>query len=87
MIMMIGDRYLAVDLTHVFSMSESVISATLGHNSMDQYLPQIQVLFLFSLDHDSQVHLSMSSILNFTDKGYFGFAGRGKDAKMEKSLK
>ena len=45
------DRYLAVDLTHVLSMSESVISATLGHNSMGEYLPQVQVLFLFSLDH------------------------------------
>ena len=46
------DRYLAVDLTHVLSMSDGVISATLGHNSMGEYLPQIQLLFLFSLDHD-----------------------------------
>jgi len=54
--MMSGDRYLAVDLTHVLSMSESVISATLGHNSMDEYLPQVQILFLFSLDHDSPAY-------------------------------
>ena len=33
-------------------MSDSVISATLGHNSMEVYLPQVQLLFLFSLDHD-----------------------------------
>jgi transposase len=47
-----GDRYLAVDLTHVLSMSENIISATLGHNSMEEYLPQVQFLLLFSLDHD-----------------------------------
>jgi len=50
------DHYLAVDLTHVLSMSEGIISATLGHNSMEEYLPQVQVLFLFSLDHDSPAY-------------------------------
>ena len=49
--LMKDDRYLAVDLTHVLSMSEGIISATLGHNSMDEFLPQVQLLFLFSLDH------------------------------------
>ena len=51
-----NDRYLAVDLTHVLSMSENVISATLGHNSMDEFLPQVQLLFLFSLDHDAPAY-------------------------------
>ncbi|MGC8558637.1 MAG: transposase, partial [Nitrososphaeria archaeon] len=46
------EKYLAVDLTHVLSMSDSVISATLGHNSVEVYLPQVQLLFLFSLDRD-----------------------------------
>ena len=50
--LMKDDRYLAVDLTHVLSMSEGIISATLGHNSMDEFLPQVQFLFLFSLDHE-----------------------------------
>ncbi|EQD75588.1 transposase IS4, partial [mine drainage metagenome] len=50
------ERYLAVDLTHVLSMSEGVISATLGHNSMEEYLPQVQILFLFSLDHDTPAY-------------------------------
>jgi len=54
--MMKDDHYLAVDLTHVLSMSEGIISATLGHNSMEEYLPQVQVLFLFSLDHDSPAY-------------------------------
>ena len=50
------ERYLAVDLTHVLSMSEGVISATLGHDSMEEYLPQVQLLFLFSLEHDAPVY-------------------------------
>ena len=50
------DRYLAVVLTHVLSMSEGIISATLGHNGMDEYLPQVQVLFQFSRDHDSPAY-------------------------------
>jgi len=54
--MMKDDHYLAVDLTHVLSKSEGIISATLGHNSMEEYLPQVQVLFLFSLDHDSPAY-------------------------------
>ncbi|MEM4084362.1 MAG: transposase [Thermoplasmata archaeon] len=49
----VDERYLAVDLTHVLSMSEGIISATLGHNSIEEYLPQLQVLFLFSLDHNT----------------------------------
>ena len=50
------EKYLAVDLTHVLSMSEGVISATLGHNSMAEFLPQIQLLFLFSLDRDTPAY-------------------------------
>jgi transposase len=41
---------MAVDLTHVFSLSENVISATLGRNSEQNYLPQINLFLLFSLD-------------------------------------
>ena len=50
--LMKDDRYLAVDLTHVISMSEGFMSAILGHNSVDEFLPQVQILFLFSLDHE-----------------------------------
>ncbi|EQD65759.1 transposase IS4 family protein, partial [mine drainage metagenome] len=50
------ERYLAVDLTHVLSMSEGVISAILGHNSMEEYLPQVQLFFLFSLEHESPAY-------------------------------
>lgn len=41
---------IAVDLTHVFSLSENVISATLGRNSEQDYVPQINLFLLFSLD-------------------------------------
>jgi transposase len=41
---------LAVDITHIFSRSEDVISSTLGRNSEHQYIPQINLLLLFSLD-------------------------------------
>ncbi len=41
---------MAVDITHIFSRSEDVISSTLGRNSEQQYIPQINLLLLFSLD-------------------------------------
>ena len=44
------DECMAVDLTHVFSLSENVISAALGRNSERNYLPQINLFLLFSLD-------------------------------------
>ena len=50
------ERYLAVDLTHILSMSEGVISATLWHNSKGEYLPQIQLLFLFSIGRDAPAY-------------------------------
>ncbi|MCW6159056.1 MAG: transposase [Thermoplasmatales archaeon] len=50
------ERYLAVDLTHILSMSEGVISATLGHNSKGEHLPQIQLLFLFSIGRDAPAY-------------------------------
>jgi len=45
-----GSKYVAVDLTHVFSLSENVISSTLGHNNKGEYVPQINLFYLFSLD-------------------------------------
>ncbi|MCJ7423906.1 transposase [Candidatus Bathyarchaeota archaeon] len=39
-----------IDLTHIFSLSEGVISATLGHNGQGQYLPQVNLVLLHSLE-------------------------------------
>lgn len=44
------EECMAVDLTHIFSLSENVISATLGRNSEQDYVPQINLFLLFSLD-------------------------------------
>jgi transposase len=46
----IGSEFMVFDLTHVFSFSENVISATLGHNSKGEYIPQINLALIFSLD-------------------------------------
>jgi transposase len=46
----IGNDHLLVDLTHVFSLSENVISSVHSYNSKGEFLPQIHMIFLFSLD-------------------------------------
>ena len=46
----IGSRHIVIDLTHIFSFSEDVISATLGYNSAKEFIPQINLILIFSLD-------------------------------------
>jgi Transposase DDE domain len=46
----IEGNQIVIDLTHVFSLSEGVISATLGHNGEGQYLPQVNLVLLLSLE-------------------------------------
>jgi transposase len=46
----IGSDFTVIDLTHIFSLSENVISSTLGHNSEKEYTPQVNLTLLFSLD-------------------------------------
>jgi transposase len=45
-----GEEFAIIDLTHVLSLSEGVISAVTGYNSKKEFLPQIHMIFLFSLD-------------------------------------
>jgi transposase len=45
-----GSEFLVIDLTHIFSFSENIISATTGHNSEEDYTPQINLILLYSLD-------------------------------------
>jgi transposase len=45
-----GSEYEVIDLTHVFSYSENVISSVLGYNSERKYIPQINFVLVFSLD-------------------------------------
>jgi hypothetical protein len=49
----IEGNQVVIDLTHVFSLSESVISASLGHNGEGQYLPQVNLVLLLSLEKDA----------------------------------
>lgn len=39
-----------VDLTHIFSRSNDVISATLGHNSERDYTPQVNLFLIYSFE-------------------------------------
>lgn len=59
-----GSEFLVIDLTHVFSLSENIISATTGHNSEEEYTPQINFVLLYSLDklHPSFFRLVPGSI-------------------------
>ncbi|CEG13374.1 conserved hypothetical protein [groundwater metagenome] len=51
-----GTKFALIDLTHVFSFSENVISATTGYNSKMEFLPQINFSLLFSLDKHLPVY-------------------------------
>lgn len=53
---MVDTKYGIVDLTHVFSYSENVMNAMLGHNKDDAYIPQINLLLIYSLDKTSPVY-------------------------------
>ncbi len=45
-----GDgEHAVIDLTHFFSLSEGVITATLGHNSEQEYVPQVNFILILSL--------------------------------------
>lgn len=51
-----GTKFAVLDLTHVFSLSENIISATRGYNSEREFLPQINLIFIFSLDKHSPAY-------------------------------
>jgi len=44
------ENYLAIDLTALLSYSENLVLLELGHNKDNLYLPQMNLLLLFSLD-------------------------------------
>ena len=54
-----GSDFALIDLTHVFSKSENIISATPGYNSKKEFLPQIHMAFLFSLDKHMPAYFRM----------------------------
>ena len=54
-----GNDFALIDLTHVFSLSEDVISSVPGYNSKKEFLPQIHMIFLFSLDNHMPSYFRM----------------------------
>lgn len=54
-----GNDFAIIDLTHVFSLSEGVISSVPGYNSKEEFLPQIHMIFLFSLDQHMPAYFRM----------------------------
>ena len=53
---LVGGEYEVIDLTHVFSYSEDVISTTLGYNSGREYIPQINLVMVFSVEREEPVY-------------------------------
>jgi len=54
-----GNDFALIDLTHVFSLSENVISSVPGYNSKREFLPQVHMVFLFSLDNHMPSYFRM----------------------------
>lgn len=57
----IGTRYAIVDLTNIFSYSKGVVSAMLGHNKDDIYIPQVNLILVYSLDKLQPVYFRQVS--------------------------
>nr|QNO51529.1 hypothetical protein CBNPKNJC_00044 [Methanosarcinales archaeon ANME-1 ERB6] len=47
---LVGSGFAAIDLSEIFTYSEGVNAAMLGHNHKGEYIPQINLALVFSLD-------------------------------------
>ncbi len=54
-----GTKFALIDSTHVFSLSEGIITAVTGHNSRKECLPQTRLLLVHSLDKHMPVYFRM----------------------------
>jgi len=54
-----GTEFALVDLTHVLSLSEGVVSSVTGFNSKRDFSPQVHLIFLFSLDYHMPSYFRM----------------------------
>ena len=50
---------IAIDMTNIFSNSRNITSAMLGHNKDSIYVPQINLILLYSLDKNQPIHFRM----------------------------
>jgi transposase len=54
-----GTKFAVIDTTHVFSLSEGIITAVTGHNSRGECLPQTRLLLVHSLDRHMPAYFRM----------------------------
>jgi transposase len=54
-----GTDFALVDVTHVLSHSDGVLSSVVGFNSKREFSPQIHMIFLFSLDEHMPSYFRM----------------------------
>jgi hypothetical protein len=47
---MISTEYAIIDITNIFSYSKGMLSATLGHNNHSIFLPQVNLILIYSSD-------------------------------------
>lgn len=48
-----------IDMTNIFSRSEGIVSTMLGHNKDNIYVPQVNLILLYSLDETMPIHFRM----------------------------
>lgn len=63
-----GDNFALIDLTHVSSLSEDVISSVPGYNTKREFPPQIRLIFIFSPNRHipSYFRMVVGSILDMS---------------------
>jgi transposase len=54
-----GTKFAVIDTTHVFSLSEGIITAVTGHNSRGECVPQTRLLLVHSLDRHMPAYFRM----------------------------
>lgn len=58
---MVTNQTVVIDMTNIFSRSEGVVSAMLGHNKDKIYVPQVNLILIYSLDETIPIHFRMVS--------------------------
>lgn len=53
---LVDTEYAVIDVTNIFSYSKGMLSAVLGHNSSSIYVPQVNLLLVYSLDKNQPAY-------------------------------
>ncbi len=54
-----GTKFAVIDSTHIFSLSEGINAAVIGHNSEKEYVPQSRLLLIHSLDKHTPAYFRL----------------------------